>query len=278
MFTHLNHKDSFFPGCAIVVPDDLNDPRHGYGIPDHGCLRHARLYGNRKEGTPDFFLLQIVTVNRIRVLRLDAYNFRKPVDHTGFMEFQKTSHDRRDVPCIPYGQDHHFVSHIIVKILGHFIGKGFLPQNTPAVLGIQERYRVFLCKRLHDLHTIVKYPGNLQHKRAAAQGLGQLLWRHFSLGEENSGPQKPFQIGPIQRGGSGCVSCRGANGQQILYALFLGKVVDVAQGACHSPVLEGGAGIQAIVFEIKIKTHHRLQPVIRLHQGRMTLPEVNNPI
>ena len=96
--------------------------------------------------------------------------------------------------------------------------------------------------------------------------------------ENNSGLQKPFQIGTIQGCRRGCVSCRGAYGQQILDALFLGKVFDIAQGAGHSPVLEGRAGIQAVILEIEVKTHHRLQLLIGFHQGRMSLTEVNNPI
>jgi len=69
--------------------------------------------------------------------------------------------------------------------------------------------------------------------------------------EQDRGSDSIHQIGRIQRGSSRCVASGGAHCQDIAEALVLKELFKIAKGTGHAAILEGRAGILAIVLEIK---------------------------
>ena len=59
------------------------------------------------------------------------------IEKMGLVEFEKSTHHRRDISRIAYGQDDNLIPNLIIEVLGNFKGEGLLSQNSPAILGIQ---------------------------------------------------------------------------------------------------------------------------------------------
>ncbi len=76
------------------------------------------------------------------MVRLHAKKARQFLNNIQLLHFDKAGHDCRDIAGIANGHKKSFILHIPAKFLSNFIGIGFLPQNTPAVLGIQKRHAV----------------------------------------------------------------------------------------------------------------------------------------
>ena len=87
LLADLDKEHMLFPRQLIVLVHQMDHPGHGDGVADHGRLRHAGLY--RQWFKFAFFAvrLQIVTIDRIRMLGLDPDYFWQPVDYAGFKKF-----------------------------------------------------------------------------------------------------------------------------------------------------------------------------------------------
>ena len=84
------------------------------------------------------------------------------------------------------------------------------------------------------------------------------------------------QIGGVQGGGGGGVAGGGADGQHPPGPGPAHQEVEVAQGRGHAPVLEGGAGVLAVVFEVKGGPHLAPEVLIGGHLGGVAFAQVDD--
>jgi hypothetical protein len=194
------------------------------------------------------FRLAVVTVHGIGVDGLDANDLGQGVDDTGFMKLEKPVHYGSDVARIADGHHHDLVGHGILEVLGDFVGVGLLSQDAPGVFGVEQGHMVLLGQGFDDLHAIVEHPGNLENVGAAAQRLGELLGRHFFVGQQDRRLDVGFEIGGIEGRSSAGVPGGRADGKHLVDQSLPDEKIDVAQGAGHAPVLEGGAGVLAVIL------------------------------
>ena len=191
-------------------------------------------------------------------------------------QLQKTAHHRRDVARVAYGHEQDLAGHVPVVPLGHLEGVGLLPQNTPRVLGVEQSHPVVVGQMLHHLHAVVEHAGNLQHHRPAAQGLGQLLRRDLALGKKHHGADGTAHIGRIQGGRGGGVPSGGAHREHLVPAMGAHLGPQITEGHDHAPVLEGPAGVLAVVLEGQRRAHLPGQGRTRLDYGSFPLPQVDD--
>ena len=129
---------------------------------------------------------------------------------------------------------------------------------------------------LHHLHAVVEDAGDLQYHRAAAQGLGQLLGRDLAPGQDHRGGDPVSQVGGVKRRGGGGVAGGGADGEDLAGPGLLRQEVEIAQGRGHAPVFERGAGVLAVVLEIKRRAHLILKVLVGRHLGGVAFAQVDN--
>ncbi len=84
------------------------------------------------------------------------------------------------------------------------------------------------------------------------------------------------QVGGVEGGGGGGVAGGGADGQHLAGPGLAHQVVEVAQGRGHAPVLEGGAGVLAVVFEIKGPADFFPQGLVGRHLGGVAFAQVDD--
>ncbi len=220
--------------------------------------------------------LQVVAEHRVGVAGLDPDDPGQGLDNLQVVEAQKTLHDGGDVAGVADGHHHGFVRQIIVEGLGDLIGIGLLAPDAPGVFGVEQGHLVVVGQGLHHLHAVVEDAGDLQDLGAAAQGLGQLLGRDLAVGQDHRGGDPVSQVGGVKRRRRGGVAGGGADGQDLAGPGLLRQEVEVAQGRGHAPVLERGAGVLAVVLEIKGRAHLVLQVGVGRHLGGVAFPQVDD--
>ena len=103
----------------------------------------------------------------------------------------------------------------------------------------------------HHLHAVVEDAGQFQHFCAAAQGLRKLLRRDLAVRQQHNGLEGSAHIGGIERGGGGGVARGSADREHFFPVVAAAQPFQIAEGTGHAPVLEGGAGILAVVLVSK---------------------------
>ena len=68
------------------------------------------------------------------MFRLYTYYLGQLIYESGPKKFEEAAHKGSNVTGVANGHQDDFVSHFIIKILGDFKRKGFLPEYAPAVL------------------------------------------------------------------------------------------------------------------------------------------------
>ena len=238
-------------GPAVVLVHQADDPGHGDRVADHGGLGHAGRHRHRLEDTFSLVRLQVVAEHRVGVAGLDPEDAGQGLDDLQIVQAQEALHDGGDVAGVADGHHHDLAGEIVVEPLGDLVGVGLLAPDAPGVLGVEQGHLVVIRQGLHHLHAVVEDPGDLQDPGAAAQGLGQLLRGDLAVGQEHRRGHLVAQVGGVEGRGGGGVAGGGADGQHLAGPGLAHQVVEVAQGRGHAPVLEGGAGVLAVVFEIK---------------------------
>ena len=84
------------------------------------------------------------------------------------------------------------------------------------------------------------------------------------------------QVGGIEGRGGGGVAGGGADGEHLAGAGLLHQEVEVAQGRGHAPVLEGGAGVLAVVLEIEGGPDLGLKVGVGRHLGGVAFAQVDD--
>ena len=119
------------------------------------------------------------------MLGLHAKHAGQRGDDAKLKHFQKAAHDGRDVARIADGHKEAEISHVPAVPLGGFIRVGFLPEDAPAVLGIEQGHAIIFGQQFNHLHAVVKHAGQFKHGCSAAQGLRKLLGRHLAVGQKH---------------------------------------------------------------------------------------------
>ncbi len=276
LFGHLDKIDSGTARGLVIAVHQVDHPGHGNRVADHGGLGHAGFDGHGDELAFIGFGLAVVLEHGVGVHGLDADDLGQGINDTDLMKLEKSIHDGGDVARISDGHHHHLVGHGIVEILRDFIGVGLLSQDAPGVLRVEQGDLDVLGQGFDDFHAIVEHPGNLEDVRPAAERLGKLLGRHFLVGQQDSRLDMGLEIGRIEgRGGAG-VPCGSADGEHLVDQSLPDEKIDVAQGTGHAPVLEGGAGVLAVILVEEADASLFLKDAVGFDHRRVAFSQVNH--
>ena len=207
---------------------------------------------------------------------LDPEKAGKRADDPESAHLEQAGHDGGNVPGVAHGHEEDLALQIPAVPLGDLIGIGFLPEDAPAVLGVEQSHAVMLGQMLHHLHAVVEDPGHFKHGRTRAQRLGKLLRGHFALRQEHGGLDGMAPIRAVEGGGSGGVPGGGTDGQHLVPAVLAHQRPQIAVGAGHAPVLEGGAGVLAVVLEGEGHAELLLQFGRALHDRRIAFAQIED--
>ncbi len=218
----------------------------------------------------------VVAVDRVGVLGLDPEDARQGLDDAQLMELEEAGHDGRDVARVADGREDAQVVHLPVPPLGDLEGVGLLAQDAPGVLGIEQGHAVVVGQVLHHLHAVVEHAGDLQHGGAVAQGLGQLLGRDLALGQDDHRGDGPAAVCGVERGRGRGVARGSADREHLVPAVLADQRLEVAEGAGHAAVLEGGRGVLPVVLVAEAAADFLLQGVGGHDDGRVSLAQVDD--
>ena len=98
------------------------------------------------------------------------------------------------------------------------------------------------------------------------------------MGQQDRRAQEIYQVRSVECCRSGGVSCGSADGQKLADLVRRRKIVDKAQRAGHSSVLERCAGVESVVLEEEVRPHLFLQPRVRFHQRSVPFAQVDDLI
>ena len=191
-------------------------------------------------------------------------------------QFEQAGHDGRNVPGVAHGHKKRLVPEIPAVPLRRLIGVGFLPEDAPAVFGIEQSHPVMFRQVFHHLHAVVEHPRDLQHRGPASQRLGKLLGRDPALREQDDGPDRIAHIRPVQSRRRGRVAGGSADGQHFVPAVHPHQRPQIAVGAGHAPILERGARVLPVVLEGKTRVQRLAQGRRAFHNGRSALAKKKN--
>ena len=275
LFLHLDNLESPFTCGLHEASGESLHAGEGDGVADHGGLGDARLHGH---GLPLAFPLGgfVVSVDRVSVLALHAEDTRQAVDDAEVVHFEEAGHDGGDVAGVAHGHEEAEILHVPAVPLGYFVGVGLLTKDTPGVLGVEKGHAVFLGEDFDDLHAVVKDAGKLEHCGAAAKGLGKLLRGHLAVRQEHDALQGGADIGGVERRRGGRIARGGADRDHLVPVMMAAEPFQIAEGAGHAAVFEGGAGILAVVLEGEGNAGLFLHEIRGLDDGGQALPEVDD--
>ena len=275
LFGHLHHLEGLFAALFDELLGQALHAREGDRVADHGGLGHA---GGDGHGLPHAGVLGrgIVAVHGVGVFALHAEDARQAGDDAQFQHLEEAGHDGRDVARVADGHEDAQAGHVPAVPLGHFIGVGFLAQDAPAVLGVEQGHAVILGQMLHHLHAVVEHAGQFQHRGTAAQGLGELLRGHFAVGQQHHALEGRAHIGGVQGRGGGGITGGGADGQHLVPLVAAAEPFQIAERTGHAAVLEGGAGVLAVVLVGKGHAHTVAQGRSGFHDGGQAFAQIDD--
>ncbi len=210
------------------------------------------------------------------MMGLNAENTGQLMDDSQLVELQETGHDGGDVTGIADWNENTFILEVPVKPLGALKCVGFLAEDAPCILGVEQGHAVVVCEVFNNLHAVIKYTWDFQHDRAGAKRLGELGRGDLAMGQNDNGFDSAAHIGSIQGSSGRSVAGGCADGQNLIPAVFADKCIEIGEAARHAAILEGRGRILSVIFVGGAEAGGCIEAGAGFNDGRVAFTKVHD--